>query len=201
MNDPVNHPKHYTSDPSGIECIEITRHRNFNIGNAIKYLWRAGLKDGNSDIQDLQRRFGIYKMRLGDCKMRNLIKEWGLWSRHNGYEKHDTPLLAFMRANGAVSFGSYNEPNISDDEALAVDKAVCELRREFLVLYNVLFMYHVWGWSYRQISRRYLTPLEYPHQVDMADSDSRKRFVSTRTIGRLLQEAERQVYQNIKKRS
>lgn len=55
QSDPVNHPKHYTSDPSGIECIEITRHRNFNIGNAIKYLWRAGLKDGNSDVQDLQK--------------------------------------------------------------------------------------------------------------------------------------------------
>lgn len=40
----VNHPPHYTSDPSGVECITITRHRNFNIGNAIKYLWRAGLK-------------------------------------------------------------------------------------------------------------------------------------------------------------
>ena len=53
--DAVNHPKHYISDPSGIECIQITRHRNFNIGNAIKYLWRAGLKDGNSDIQDLQK--------------------------------------------------------------------------------------------------------------------------------------------------
>lgn len=53
--DNVNHPKHYTSDPSGVECIEITRHRNFNIGNAIKYLWRAGLKDGNGDIQDLQK--------------------------------------------------------------------------------------------------------------------------------------------------
>lgn len=53
--DPVNHPKHYISDPSGVECIQITRHRNFNIGNAIKYLWRAGLKDGNSDIQDLQK--------------------------------------------------------------------------------------------------------------------------------------------------
>ena len=37
MTDPVNHPSHYTSDPSGIECIQITRHRNFNIGNAIKY--------------------------------------------------------------------------------------------------------------------------------------------------------------------
>lgn len=53
--DEVNHPSHYTSDPSGIECIQIVRHRNFNIGNAIKYLWRAGLKDGNSDIQDLQK--------------------------------------------------------------------------------------------------------------------------------------------------
>lgn len=53
--DNINHPKHYTSDPSGIECIEITRHRNFNIGNAIKYLWRAGLKEGNSDVQDLQK--------------------------------------------------------------------------------------------------------------------------------------------------
>lgn len=54
-HDPVNHPKHYTSDSIGVECIEITRHRNFNIGNALKYLWRAGLKDGNSDIQDLQK--------------------------------------------------------------------------------------------------------------------------------------------------
>lgn len=54
-NDPVNHPAHYTSDPSGIECITITQHRNFCVGNAIKYLWRAGLKDGNSDIQDLKK--------------------------------------------------------------------------------------------------------------------------------------------------
>ena len=55
MTDLVNNPLHYTSDPSGIECIEITRHRNFNIGNAFKYLWRAGLKDGNTEIQDLQK--------------------------------------------------------------------------------------------------------------------------------------------------
>lgn len=54
-NDQVNHPKHYTSDPSGIECIDITRHRNFNIGNAIKYLWRAGLKeDKDRKLMDKQ---------------------------------------------------------------------------------------------------------------------------------------------------
>lgn len=40
----VNHPKHYNSHPSGIECIQIIRHYCFDIGNAIKYLWRQGLK-------------------------------------------------------------------------------------------------------------------------------------------------------------
>ena len=59
--DNVNHPKHYTSDPSGIECIDITRHRNFNVGNAIKYLWRAGLKEDkdrkliDKQVEDLNK--------------------------------------------------------------------------------------------------------------------------------------------------
>jgi hypothetical protein len=52
-HDPVNHPEHYTSHPSGIECIQITEHFNFNLGNAIKYLWRSGHKD--SVIQDLEK--------------------------------------------------------------------------------------------------------------------------------------------------
>jgi len=53
MNDPVNHPKHYTDHPSGIECIQITEHMNFCLGNAVKYIWRADLK-GNS-VEDLQK--------------------------------------------------------------------------------------------------------------------------------------------------
>lgn len=49
----VIHPKHYNSHPSGIECIEIVRHHNFNTGNAIKYLWRCGLKEEEGkDIMD-----------------------------------------------------------------------------------------------------------------------------------------------------
>jgi len=44
MSDRVNHPVHYTSHPSGVECIQITEHMNFCIGNTVKYLWRAGLK-------------------------------------------------------------------------------------------------------------------------------------------------------------
>jgi hypothetical protein len=60
-NDQVNHPKYYTSDPSGIECIDITRHKNFNIGNAIKYLWRTGLKEDkdrkliDKQVEDLNK--------------------------------------------------------------------------------------------------------------------------------------------------
>lgn len=51
--DVVNHPKHYTSNLSGIECIQVTENFNFNLGNVIKYIWRSGLKDDT--IQDLEK--------------------------------------------------------------------------------------------------------------------------------------------------
>ena len=53
MNDPVNHPKHYTSHPSGVECITVTEWMNFNLGNAVKYIWRNG--DKGNHIQDLEK--------------------------------------------------------------------------------------------------------------------------------------------------
>jgi hypothetical protein len=52
-NKNVDHPPHYTSHPSGVEAIQITEHMNFCVGNAMKYLWRAGLKD--NAIEDLQK--------------------------------------------------------------------------------------------------------------------------------------------------
>lgn len=51
MTDNVNHPKHYTAHPSGIECIQITEHMNFNCGNAVKYLWRTDHKNGIEDLK------------------------------------------------------------------------------------------------------------------------------------------------------
>lgn len=50
--DAIN-PSHYRSHPSGIECIEITRHLNFNVGNAIKYLWRH--MDKGDPIENLKK--------------------------------------------------------------------------------------------------------------------------------------------------
>jgi len=57
----VNHPKHYNSHPAGIECIDIIRHYTCDIANALKYLWRAGLKaelgkdDADKEIEDLKK--------------------------------------------------------------------------------------------------------------------------------------------------
>ena len=63
MEDRVNHPKHYTwlKDICGIEVIDITRHMNFDLGNAIKYILRSGFKseegisDNDKTIEDLQK--------------------------------------------------------------------------------------------------------------------------------------------------
>lgn len=43
-HDAVERPQHYTAHPSGVECIQITEHMGFCLGNAVKYIWRASLK-------------------------------------------------------------------------------------------------------------------------------------------------------------
>ena len=63
--DQINHPSHYTylKDKCGIEVIDITRHLDFDLGNAIKYILRAGKKPINKSnfnlnvaaIQDLKK--------------------------------------------------------------------------------------------------------------------------------------------------
>jgi hypothetical protein len=66
MSNIVNNPAHYTQHPSGIEAIEITEHFNFNCGNAIKYIWRAGLK-GNA-IEDLQKAAWYIEREINKLK-------------------------------------------------------------------------------------------------------------------------------------
>lgn len=72
--DSVNHPKHYTSHPSGVECIDITKHYNFQIGNAMKYLWRQGLKDEKGldpvekQIQDCEKAIWYINSFINDLK-------------------------------------------------------------------------------------------------------------------------------------
>lgn len=53
--DMVNNPPHYNNHPSGIQCIEVVRHMNFNLGNAVKYCWRTGRKDNLKAVEDLRK--------------------------------------------------------------------------------------------------------------------------------------------------
>ncbi len=58
----VNHPPHYTSHPSGVECIDITEHMNFCLGNVIKYCWRAGKK--GERLEDLKKALWYLKREI-----------------------------------------------------------------------------------------------------------------------------------------
>lgn len=80
QNDPVNHPEHYTNHPSGIECIEITKHYDFSIGNAIKYLWRSGLKQEiglssrQKEKQDLEKAIWYINQKIKDLSPKEVAK-------------------------------------------------------------------------------------------------------------------------------
>lgn len=63
MSDPVNHPKHYSTNPSGVECIDVVEHMSFNVGNAVKYLWRADEK-GNA-LEDLKKAAWYIQREIG----------------------------------------------------------------------------------------------------------------------------------------
>ena len=73
MSDAVNHPPHYTDHPSGIECIQITEHMGFCLGNAVKYIWRADLKD--DAIQDLEKARWYIDREIAMRKMKARVGE------------------------------------------------------------------------------------------------------------------------------
>jgi len=62
--DVVDHPKHYNVHPSGVECIAIVQEFGFNIGCAIKHLWRAGLKEGMPTEVDLRKAMKYIEFEL-----------------------------------------------------------------------------------------------------------------------------------------
>ena len=66
----VTNPDHYRQHPSGVECITITEGFNFNVGNAIKYLWRAGLKT-EDPTEDLVKAAWYVKREIERCQTDN----------------------------------------------------------------------------------------------------------------------------------
>ena len=62
-NTSVNHPVHYNRHPSGVECIDVVEHMGFNLGNAVKYIWRADLKHENAS-EDLLKALWYMRREL-----------------------------------------------------------------------------------------------------------------------------------------
>jgi hypothetical protein len=68
---PVERPSHYLQHPSGVECVQIAEAFNFNLGNAVKYLWRAGLK--GEAVEDLEKAAWYIRRELARIKLNQEI--------------------------------------------------------------------------------------------------------------------------------
>ena len=68
-------PEHYKKHPSGVECIQVSQHFNFNLGNVIKYVWRADHKAGIEDLEKAKRylEFEIERRKSDKPKLANTI--------------------------------------------------------------------------------------------------------------------------------
>ena len=84
--DVINSPSHYTSHPSGVECIDVTKRLPFALANVIKYVWRYNLKNGTEDLEKAQKYlswvesvdlFAVFNVRHyypSDTTLRKIIK-------------------------------------------------------------------------------------------------------------------------------
>ena len=72
-SDMVDHPPHYNSHPSGIECIQVTEHMTFNVGNAVKYLWRVDEKD--NPYQDLDKAIWYIQREIEKRKKNEEVQD------------------------------------------------------------------------------------------------------------------------------
>jgi hypothetical protein len=75
MSSNVDHPSHYNSHPAGIECIDVVECMSFNVGNVIKYLWRADHK--GHEVEDLQKALWYLQREIARReKVRTRSPEW-----------------------------------------------------------------------------------------------------------------------------
>ena len=82
-NERVNHPRWYTSHASGIECIDLIEHLPCNLANAVKYVWRCGLKQSETPLRDLRsalwytqrelRRIDLYELDQDDLPKTEIV--------------------------------------------------------------------------------------------------------------------------------
>jgi hypothetical protein len=94
--DVVERPKHYNSHPSGLEAIDICEHLTFNLGNAVKYLWRAGLK--NDEVEDLKKALWYVERQINQLVLNSKMQ-----SEERRFQRGSELLLRVLMAKVAAA--------------------------------------------------------------------------------------------------
>lgn len=145
-HDPVNSPSHYTAY-KGLEIIDLTEQLNFNRGNAIKYIARAGLKNKTpeGDIEDLKKAVWYINREI------KRVEEIEEANAEEGKKcpPDDEPYSMLRRLNGQwvtqAEFQkywqeAYNASNPKIGDASESNGHVSDLRAEFMKGYNSLLL-------------------------------------------------------------
>lgn len=93
--------------------------------------------------------------------MQDRLKAWAWWAKQDVLRLQPvSSFLLLMRGN--VNLNRNKAYEITDDEAMQIDKAVAQLARHSVVLWHVFQLYYIYGWTCNRIAKQYLTRLEYP---------------------------------------
>ena len=97
MNDSVNHPAHYTDGK--IEVIDFIEDKklNYHRGNALKYLCRAGKKDPEKTIEDLQKAEWYLHREIQRLSAQKEIRKAEIKAADNGITFKDELMSSFVR--------------------------------------------------------------------------------------------------------
>lgn len=148
----VNHPSHYNSHPAGIECIDVIRHYVCDIANAIKYLWRAGLKaelgkdDADKEIEDLKKALWYIEDYRGHTRSWNVVT--GVYEMvckatgsqvigiTQGYDKHIREAMQNLLLVGLVYDGSVvsaaHPKALLDDATRAIQQRILAINKQLV---------------------------------------------------------------------
>jgi hypothetical protein len=66
MSEMVNHPQHYGGEENPYEVIKVIEatEMDFHLGNAYKYIARAGKKETDKEIQDLKKAIWYIERKI-----------------------------------------------------------------------------------------------------------------------------------------
>lgn len=129
-HDPVNHPSHYTSSATGVECLDITEHMDFLTGNALKYVWRCGLKTHTSELQDLEK--AAFYLRHAIRKAYGVRREKLQCDALSKYLERETD----RQRRGFVVLITSNNPYMWEHALLQVESRIKELQAPRRVNYD-----------------------------------------------------------------